>query len=74
MDSVRLGSGLDVYLKAGGLNADKWTGMSIRTFIREQNAWLVADQIDRLKYALFLLFMGGTTLFGVILLAIGLMR
>jgi len=48
--------------------------MSIRTLIKHQNAWILADQIDRLKYALFLMFMGGTAACGVVLLFIGLTR
>lgn len=47
--------------------------MSIRTFLRIENDWLLADQADRLKTAAMLLFLGGTTMVGLVLLVIGLL-
>ena len=48
--------------------------MSIRTLLKEQNDWVLADHIERLKSAGFILFMGGTALLGVALLIVGLVR
>lgn len=46
--------------------------MSIRSLIRTQNEWLLTDQLDRLKTAALLLFLGGTTVAGLALLLVGL--
>lgn len=46
--------------------------MSLRPLLRERNAWLAADRLERWKNAATVLGLGGIVITGLVILAVGL--